>query len=367
MRVIPFIMLTAALAGCQAAELADPAVSAGKAADAVEPNRITVYGQNIYVGTDVDAVIAALASPDPTDDVPTLLAEIEVLQNTDFTARAAGIAAEIDRTRPDAVGFNEISKIDVDLTPLGLPLVAHEDFLPEMLSALAARNLHYVVAGQVQNIVAAPLPGVQLIDWDVVLVNTDRVTVGAGVVEKNFSNNLGPVAPGVTLIRGWVSVPVTIDGRDYTVVATHPESNLSGVPGIDLLRAAQVGELVASLPTGTPTLLLGDFNDRPGSPMYQVITDAGFTDTWAAMRPGVDGFTCCNEADLMGSSRPDYNKRYDYVFARDIDGVPGRVQGRIDRYGVTPADQIAGPSYSLWPSDHAGLVASFIQPPALFR
>ena len=34
---------------------------------------------NMYVGADVDAVIAALLSPDPSDDQPALLAAIGTL------------------------------------------------------------------------------------------------------------------------------------------------------------------------------------------------------------------------------------------------------------------------------------------------
>ncbi|HXI20313.1 MAG TPA: endonuclease/exonuclease/phosphatase family protein [Gemmatimonadales bacterium] len=362
--IFPTPFLVFLLLACQS----DPGSPLGSAAakggtgGGAGAGRITVYGQNIYVGTDVDAIFAALVSPDPNDDLPTLVQQLLVLQQTDFTARAGGIAAEIDRARPDVVGLNEISRIDVDLTPLGLPVTAHEDFLPELLDAIAARGLHYAVAGQVQNLVAAPLPGVSYIDWDVVLVNTDRVTVGPGVVERNFSDNLGPIMPGTNVIRGWVGIPATINGRAYTVVATHPESDLQGVPGIDLLRAAQVGELVASLPTDRPVILLGDFNDVVGSPMYQVITGAGFEDVWAELRPGVAGLTCCGPGDLAGSSRPGYSKRIDYVFARGLDGPPGRVMGQIDRFGTNPADQVRGPSYRLWMSDHAGLVASLLTP-----
>src|SRR5829696_2592623 len=37
----------------------------------------TVMTRNLYVGADVDAVIAALVSADPTDDQPSLLAAIQ--------------------------------------------------------------------------------------------------------------------------------------------------------------------------------------------------------------------------------------------------------------------------------------------------
>lgn len=128
---------------------------------------IKVMTRNVYVGADVDSVILALASEDPTDDLPALPYAIGMLQQTDFPARAAAIANEIAKTRPHAVGFQEISRINVDLTWLdpGIPVVAL-DFLPVFETELAARGLNYQVAASIKNIDATPLPGVQLVDYD---------------------------------------------------------------------------------------------------------------------------------------------------------------------------------------------------------
>jgi hypothetical protein len=367
---IPSSLLALSLAACLGSDAIGPAAdrresgpSPSNAGGAVQ---MTAFGQNVYVGTDVDAVLPALLSPDPTDDLPALLHAVAVLQETDFTARAAGIAAEIDRTRPHAVGFNEISRIDVDLSPLGIPVVVHEDFLAELLAALAARGLDYAVAAEMQGFVAAPpLPAgaqVQVLDSDVLLVDASRVTVGPGTIERNYSANVGPVAPGVTLIRSFVIVPLVVEGRSHSVAATHLEANIAGLPPLDLLRAAQATELLAYLPAGEPAILLGDFNDVPGSPMHQVLAGAGFADLWATLHPQRDGFTCCNSANLSDHQAA-HTKRIDYVFARGLGGPQGSLIGRIDRYGVTRSDLVAGPLHSLWPSDHAGLVATLVSPP----
>src|SRR5206468_2756837 len=69
---------------------------------------VGVMTQNMYVGADLDAVIAALASPDPNDDVPALLGAIQTLGRTDFPARADAIASTIARSRPDVVGLQEV-------------------------------------------------------------------------------------------------------------------------------------------------------------------------------------------------------------------------------------------------------------------
>ena len=325
------------------------------------PGSVSVMTQNLYVGADVDAVIVALGSADPNDDLPALLFAIQTVGKTDFPARASAIAAKIAAQRPHVVGLQEASQLDIDLTGLGLPVVVHQDFVAILEAKLAERGLHYGVAAQVQNIVAAPLPGISLVDHDVMLVDLDRVTVTASG-GQNFTFNVGVVAPGIELKRGWVWADVTIDdigGAPYRFVSTHPEADLAGNT-FDALRAAQVGEIVATQPTDRPVVIMGDLNDVPGSSMYQLLASAGFTDSWRALRPGVIGFTCCQEPDLS-NQLPALDQRIDYVFTRGFGlgsaGAAG-LRGQIDRFGDVPADRVAGVAYPVWPSDHAGLVAT---------
>ena len=318
-------------------------------------SEITVMAQNLYVGADVDAVIGALASPDPNDDVPALLSAIATLGETDYPARAEAIADALARARPHAVGLQEVSVIDIDLTGLGLPVVVHLDFLAILQAKLAARGLNYVVAAQVQNITAVPLPGISLVDHDVILVDADRVTVtSAG--GQNFAANVGVVAPGVELKRGWVFARITIDGQPYTVVSLHAEANLAGAQ-LDGLRALQILEVAGTVAGDERVVMMGDFNDVPGSLMHQVMTGAGFTDVWAALRPGVAGFTCCHQSNLSDQIAG-FSQRIDYIFSRGITGPNGEVMGEIDRFGEVPADRIPGPAHPLWASDHAGVLAT---------
>ena len=312
---------------------------------------VSVMTRNLYVGADVDAVIVALASGDPDDDLPALVGAINTLRATDFASRAAAVAEEIARQRPHAVGLQEVSTIDVTLPPLGVDL--HLDFLPTLLAELASRGLGYEVAARVRNFDLTPFPGVRLADDDALLVDRTRVTVH-GTTAQRFSVNVGEVAPGVVLERGWVSAAVTIGGRDYTIASAHTEPG--SFPGLDQLRAAQAAELAASLAGSPAAIVMGDLNDVPGSPMYQALTGAGFTDVWAALRPGVVGFTCCHLPDLSDQVAP-FDERIDHVFARGIVGVNGNVTGQVKLVGKLPSDRIAGPDYPIWPSDHAGLLA----------
>lgn len=314
------------------------------------PDRVAVLSRNLYVGTDVDAVIAALATPDPNDDLPALLGAIQTLQATDFPSRVHALADEIEFNRPHIIGLQEGFTLDVDLTPLGLPVVIHQNFLPSLVGELQARGLPYGVATSLTTTQAAPFPGISLVDHDAILVDQTWVTV-LGTAGQLYNTNLGTVAPGVTIVRGWVAVNAEIGGSSYTFVNTHLESG--GLPQIVLLRAAQALELMQILGTQTPVVLLGDLNDVAGSPMYQVVSGAGFEDVWHALRPGAPGFTCCHASDL--SNRVSVlDQRIDYVFAR---GVGGKLQGSVTILGDTPSWKVAGPVYRLWPSDHGGLAA----------
>ncbi len=359
-RLCPLLVVVA-LAGCADRTPTAPVADFDASVSSSGARDITVMTQNLYVGADVDLVIGALASPDPSDDFPALLFAIETLGKTDFPARAGAIADEIARTRPHAVGLQEVSTIDIDLTPLGVPIVVHLDFLSIFEAKLAERGLHYDVAAKVQNIVATPpLPGnavVSLVDYDALLVDADRVTVGSAGGEA-FAVNVGEVAPGVVLKRGWVWARVEIARQRYTIVSTHAEADLAGAH-LSNLRAAQLSQLVGTITSPERVIVMGDFNDTPGSPMYQVLAGAGFTDMWAALRPSETGNTCCHLADLSDQVAAFY-QRIDYVFTRG----PGlgwhrqNLVGQIDQFGDVPADRVPGPAYLIWPSDHAGLTAT---------
>jgi endonuclease/exonuclease/phosphatase family metal-dependent hydrolase len=264
-------------------------------------------------------VIRALGTPDPNDDFAALLFAVETVGKTDFPARAEAIADQIARTRPHAVGLQEVSQINIDVRPLGVPAVVDQDFLALLQAALAARGLHYTVAATSTNITVSLVSGlVRLTDHDALLVDADRVSVTAAS-GQNFAVNLGPVAPGISLIRGWVWARTTIGGRSYTFASAHTEANLAGAPPglLEQIRAAQVGEMVATLASSERVVLIGDLNDTPGSPMYNLLQSAGYTDTWSALHPGAKGLTCCHAADLSDAVA-NFDQRIDYIFTRGI-------------------------------------------------
>lgn len=358
MRTRPLLLLLPLVFACADAEPFGPgSAESPTLRSGASATRLGLMTQNMYVGTDVDALILALASPDPTDDLPGLLTALATLEATDFASRVSAIADAIARERPHAIGLQEVSVIHVDLTGLGIPLV-HIDFLAGLQAALAARGLDYEVAAANLNFTAAPMPGISLSDSDVLLVDADRVTVSAAA-GHTFAANLGPVAPGVTLARGYVVADVTVGGRPYRIVTAHPEADF----GVSLaaLREVQAMELAAAVNGHANAVVMGDLNDIPGSPLYDVLVGANLTDAWLELRPGVDGFTDKHPYDLA-NARPAFTARKDYIFVRGMAGPSGSLQGSIELLGDTPAERVDGVFGKIWPSDHAGVMASLLLP-----
>jgi hypothetical protein len=325
----------------------------------------SVMTRNTYIGADVDAVIAALADGDEGNDAAALGDAVTTLFATDYETRMGAFADEIARARPHVVGLQEISRIYLSQLVTGLSEDVAIDFLPVLLGALSAHGLNYAVGGDQLNINVSLFGGlVGLEDHDVVLYDANRVT-WTPVLSKLFEYNVGELAPGVIVNRGWIWGLAEIDGVAYNVVSTHPESGGEGdlANPLTYLRQAQIYEIAVGLGTASPAIVIGDLNDLPGSPMYEVLVGAGFQDVWGTLKPDADGFTAPHLYDLSNPTTQ-FTKRIDFVFARGIGHPDAGLQGKIYRVGEVPSDRVQGPDYLMWPSDHAGLVAAFSHPPA---
>jgi endonuclease/exonuclease/phosphatase family metal-dependent hydrolase len=363
MRATIRLMAVATLAATVACSESSPTspdslISAEQSAGIGLTSPVTAMTRNLYVGADVDAVIRAIATPDPMDDFAALQSAIATLQATDFPARARAIAAEIAAARPDVVGLQEVFDLHVDLNAIGVPVKIDLDFLAILQAAMAERGLPYVVAGTVRNTQAAPFPGISLVDYDVTLVNPERVTVEGNAFAQQFAYNIGAVAPGVDIRRGYIVLSTRIDGRPVLVVNTHLESGSD--PQIVQLRAAQAMELAQVIGAAPAVLLMGDLNDTPGSPMYQVLAGAGLVDVWTVLGRH-SGLTCCHAADLS-NPRTRFTQRIDYVWARGLQRHNDRMKGRAVTVGAERAEKFAGPLYAIWPSDHAGVMVTIEAP-----
>jgi endonuclease/exonuclease/phosphatase family metal-dependent hydrolase len=313
------------------------------------PHRfITVMTQNMDEGTDFTPLFTAAT---PAEFVAAASAILQEVIASDIPARAQLMADEITAAAPDVVVLQEATIWTWQ--PPGGP--ASADLLGDLESALAADGAHYAPAAVLNEVSgAAPVPGfgtVSFQDHDAILVRTDeppghlRV---ANVQSGHYASQLTlPTAVGpVTILRGWISADVTTQGRTVRVITTHLEN---ASPDVQLAQADEL--LGGPASTSLPVIIAGDFNTGPLAdggfltPTYQHILASGFTDAWTVTNPGVPGMTNAFHAeDPYGPSVPD--KRIDLVL----------VNGNLRPVSVT----VTGTSAvnGLWPSDHAGVIAT---------
>jgi endonuclease/exonuclease/phosphatase family metal-dependent hydrolase len=138
-------------------------------------------------------------------------------------------------------------------------------------------------------------------------------------------------------------------GAPFRFLSTHldPES-LSG----PIQEAQGLEVLLGPASTTLPVIFVCDCNSRAdgtGTTVYVDTLAAGFRDAWTA-RPHPDpGFTCCQAEDLRNPESL-LDHRIDIVFVRGEAGVRHVM--------VTGADESDRTADGLWPSDHAGVVAT---------
>jgi hypothetical protein len=330
---------------------------------------ITVMTQNVYVGADVDAILAV---QDP-NQIPVVVAlTFQQLLSTGFFERAATVAEQIARTRPHLIGLQEISLIRVQFPGDALsaePTPAEDvlfDYLEILLQALKARQLHYRVVGKIKNadveppMLVSPAPlvptdvftDVRLTDFDVVLARGDVQIFKKSIVEKNYSVALEIPDLGIAIPRGYVAVDARIKHRTYRFVNTHLEP---AAPGVRLAQAQELLEALAD--EKKPVIVVGDLNTpAPSGETYEEFVSKGFVDVWTRnLKEGEgEGFTFQHDFDLRNTGIK-LKQRIDLIFVRNLlqgETLLGPVLAKV--WGDELSERT--PS-GLWPSDHAGVIA----------
>jgi hypothetical protein len=362
------------LSACSADAPLSPRNSTESVAGVRADKAVTVMTRNLYLGADLAPVLTASS---PQAVVAGASAVWATVQASNFPARAGALAREIAATRPALVGLQEVTLYRVQVpsdqftaTPTPATAVRY-DFLAILLDSLAARGLDYRAASVVQNIDAelpafvAPgvLGDVRLTDRDVILARGDVATSdarGSQYVARVLNQVGGPGGPVLAIPRGWTSVVADVDGRTFRFVDTHLE--VGSIAPVNVAQGRELGALLAS--ERLPTILVGDLNsDALGgsTPTWAELRAAGFADAWSQSHPGDAGLTCCH-AERLDNPVATFRERIDFVLFRDPKLGPDR--GPFDALaaeivGESPADRT--PS-GLWPSDHAGVVATLRVP-----
>lgn len=339
---------------------------------------LSVYTQNLWLGGDT----GPLFTLDLTDTSPAGIGAViqatnvfwAQVQASDIPTRAAEIVDEIASKRPDVVGLQEaVGYATGTLSFAGAftPSAGGPDLLLAVMTEIGTRGLPYSMAvTQPTTAIALPIgppgasgfPALAVQDRVVMLVHDD---LGTYTTDQGIYDARIPLGP-VDFVRGWVKVSVDVDGTPHHFVATHLETQAARP--IQEMQSAQLRDQILAGLEGV-TVLMGDLNsDAAADPSAPSYTDtygnlmaAGFRDAWPVMdRASGAGATCCWGPDRA----PD--QRIDFVLVRSpkLSENEGHHRGwfSADLVGASVDDQIAE---GLWPSDHAGLIATIDMPDSM--
>jgi endonuclease/exonuclease/phosphatase family metal-dependent hydrolase len=331
------------------------------------PRTLRVMTRNLYLGTDLAPVVAAHDATTLAQAVAQVFSEVAAANPPE---RLSAIADEIARESPDLVGLQEAQLWRTQPGVADGPATPAEtvvyDYLAILLDALAERGIGYhVIVVSTNYDVEAPglfpapvgLMDVRLTDRDAILARNlteaSHIALGNAQSRAYETNHVLPVLNGpLSVVHGWAAVDVNADGSSFRFLSTHLD------PYSEVARVAQVHELMAGPGSGPfPLLFVGDFNSKAAPPpigsAYAALLAAGFADAWTELRADDPGLTCCQAADLRNTEST-LDRRVEFVLTRG--GVKASSIKRIghERDARTPS--------GLWPTDHAGLVATIVLP-----
>ena len=329
-------------------------IAVSSMAQAKDKREMVVMTQNLYLGSSLNAALGATTPQEFIIAVATIYGTVLF---TDFPARAEAIADQIEAKRPDLIGLQEVSL----WTTTG-PAPPGFDFLAILQQALDDRGLSYSVAAVSDNASIGPVPlayplcavpeplGACLVllqDRDVILVNDDNLDLSVFNSQSGRYVAQAKVPTPVGLLsfdRGWASVDGTFEGKKFRFVNTHLEVEGNADVQEDQGREFLVGPAKA----GGAVIAVGDFNsaaDGSTTTTYADLTKSYFDDAWSSDDPG---YTCCQN-DTLTNFPSGLGSSIDFVFTHGASRALGAAV-----IGDAPF-QMAPP---LWPSDHAGVVAT---------
>jgi len=340
-----FTRREALVAGAGAIGLGSPAVGRARGGS---NDDVTVATRNCYLGADLFRLLAAATGG--RDAVEAAVSDlVAAVDRSHVRERMDAVAAEVGRTGPDLVGLQEVALIRTG-QPGSAATDVRYDFRERLTSALADRNLPYrVVAETTTTDVQLPATvdgerrSVRLTDRDLLLAHESVTAADTTTGRFDAAVSLSNGDRSLSVERGYVVADATVGGTRLTVCNTHLESVSNGT------RLEQATELEALLSDRRdPVALVGDFNSGPGGSRETYDRLMGtFRDA-----TGGAGHTCCHAAGLR-NAEPSLSSRIDHVLVRGDLGATA-----VTRVGADPTDRITVDGERLWPSDHAGVVAT---------
>jgi vancomycin resistance protein VanJ len=136
---------------------------------------------------------------------------------------------------------------------------------------------------------------------------------------------------------------IDIDGTPVTVISAHPPPPfLISDFQYKSDRSDEISKLIAKIPVGQTTLVMGDFNMTDQTSVYRMLVEAGLLDTWRETGWGL-GYTW--PLKLRGINLPFPIMRIDYIWHTDeFQAISARVgTGTVSDHLPVIADFIFNP------------------------
>jgi endonuclease/exonuclease/phosphatase family metal-dependent hydrolase len=320
-------------------------------------HRLRVMTQNLYVGSFFQELNTAVSA---NEFIAAATIIYQHILATRPPERMVVIADEIAALRPDFVGLEQAAILRTGSAPPATAVTF--DLLQSLLQELAARGVPYKAVA-VRPGLDAELPSA--LGFDVRLTMRDALIVRADLIDQghvklsNLQIRQYIAAPrqvtpfGVAGdTPGYAAIDVTWRGRQFRFVTTHFDL----LPALAVPQALELVQTAAN--TDMPVVLVCDCNanpDNPADPIFQsfpaylLLKNAGFIDAFRTARPSDPGFTFGQAEDLLNVTS---------TISRRIDLVQFRGPFTVEDaqvVGASPADRLR---LGLWPSDHAGVVAT---------
>jgi endonuclease/exonuclease/phosphatase family metal-dependent hydrolase len=325
------------------------------AAKADDARTVRVMTQNMYTGTFFQELLAATT---PAQFVAAMTVTYQHILATKPAERAVTIAHEIATLQPDFVGLQQASILRTGSGPPATTVTF--DLVQTLIAELAKLGRHYDVVAVVPGLDAeAPTTlgfDVRVTTRDVLIARTDlddvklsNLQIRQYIAAPTAQTPLGPF----TDTSGFGAIDVSLHGRKFRLVTTH----LDVRPAISFFQALELVQTATA--TTLPVVLVCDCNATPDLPTdptfpsYKLIKDAGFVDAFRIAHPSEPGFTFSQAENLLNPISS-LTRRIDLVQFRGAFGIKD-----VHVVGADPADRT--PS-GLWPSDHAGVVATLTLP-----
>lgn len=363
-------------------------------------HQLTVMTRNLYLGADLTPALQATSVDSAVDAAGQIVNQVHATRFP--SVRAALLAAEIKKEKPDVVGLQEgawwRTATPASLTPVlsGSPSASQTDpaggdFITDLLTQLnksgskkkgkKGATLRYKLAlakteFDIEMPVNAGSGGLAAASHNERLTMRDAILVrqGAGITTSNpssgtFSTLLQVKLAGalpINVTRGWAAVDIRVHGRMFHIVDTHLEAfdgqaTNAGSDGKTYakggIRQAQAQQLVG--PGGpaskSNTILVGDLNSdspvhgdqvSPGDALaYQAVLGAKFTE----VSPAVPPFGCCvQDPNLANPSKAGVTHRVDHILSNTK-------KVKFEDGGLTHTY-----AHGLWSSDHYGLASTLL-------